>query len=98
LANETDAARLLADHSAGLGAPAWVVILALPGLYLAAWFIQWRTARYRNDESLRRRSRAYPTVKRALKAIDKEGGAEPLAATRRGARWRACWRDRFARR
>ncbi|MBN2561583.1 MAG: protein BatD [Phycisphaerae bacterium] len=67
LANYTDPALLLADQSGTLGTRAWAVLALMPSVYFATWFVRRQAARYRDDEALRRRSRAYSTAKKALK-------------------------------
>ncbi|MFH1419105.1 MAG: BatD family protein [Planctomycetota bacterium] len=66
LANSTDPAKVLADQSGRLGPGTWALLVAMPLVYLATWFIQRRALRYRDDEAFRRRSRAASTAKRAL--------------------------------
>lgn len=75
LANETDPASVLADQNGGLGPATAAVLVAMPVVYLATWLVQRRLARYRDDETWRRRSRAYATAKKALGAA--ESSASP---------------------
>ncbi len=67
-ANYTETALLLADQSGVFGVWTWGVLGLGPALYVGAWFVRRRVARYRDDEAFRRRSRAYATARRALKA------------------------------
>ncbi len=70
LANVTDPEALLADRSATIGRGALFLLAVMPAVYLLTWFIQRRAARYRDDQALRRRSRAYSTAKKALRQAD----------------------------
>lgn len=78
LANEDRPNLLLAEHAAVFGPGSWVLLGAMPLAYLGAWFIQRRAARFRDDEALRRRSRAYATAKKRLH----DGDSTPPAAIR----------------
>lgn len=70
LANETDAAVVLADQTGGVGGRTLVLLVALPLGYVGSWLLQRRSARYRDDVALRRRSRAYATAKKLLAAAE----------------------------
>ena len=69
LANDYDTDALLANQSGEIGMGAWILLAAMPLVYLMTWFVQRRAARYRDDVSLRRRSRAYATARKALKGV-----------------------------
>ena len=66
LANFDNPDQILASQSVRVGPMAWVVLLVMPAAYLVTWFIQRRSARYRHNQALRRRSRALTTAKKAL--------------------------------
>ncbi len=77
LANETNAARLLASQDAGVGVGVWALMAGGPLVYAGVWFVRRRTDRYRLDDAYRRRSSAYRTAKNAL--TDATPGAVRMA-------------------
>lgn len=68
LANDADAARLLADHAPGLGAGVVATLAVMPAGYLLAWAAHRRSTRYRDDLAWRRRTEAAKNARRALRA------------------------------
>lgn len=66
LANFDNPDQILASQSVRVGPMAWVVLLVMPAAYLVTWFIQRRSARYRHNQALRRRSTALTTARKAL--------------------------------
>jgi len=75
LANEDRPDLILTDQSGSLGATEIAILVLMPTAYLATWFLQRRAVRFRDDETYRRRSRAYSTARKALR----EGSASTAA-------------------
>lgn len=67
LANEDRPDLILANQSGSLGIIEWAVLALMPVAYWVTWFLQRRAVRFRNDETYRRRSRAYATARKALR-------------------------------
>lgn len=68
-ANYANVERMLVSRSEGLDTWAVALLAAMPALFLLTWFVTRRSARFRKDVSLRRRSRAYAAAKKALRRV-----------------------------
>jgi hypothetical protein len=66
LANFRQPDEILTDQAARMGSAAWGAIIAFPLIYLTVFIVQARSARFRDDAALRRRSRAFATARRSL--------------------------------
>lgn len=64
--NFTDPELVLATSTGYIGTGVWVLLAALPLIYLVTWIVQTRSARLRDNVALRRRTQALPTARRAL--------------------------------
>ena len=76
MANTTDPSEVLADQSGRIATHVWIILAALPAVYLGTWLIQRRTLRLRDDTALRRRGKAMADARRRLAAA---GGADAHA-------------------
>jgi hypothetical protein len=68
--NEDKVELVLADQSGAIGAGSWLLLMMAPLAYLVTWFVHRRAARFRDDEALRRRSRAYAAARKLLRVGD----------------------------
>jgi hypothetical protein len=75
LPNDVNADRLLAASGDAMGRAGLGVLAGLPAVYLAAWLVHVRAARFRDDRALRRRHGAYRAARRMLQAVD--GATDP---------------------
>lgn len=64
--NYTDPTMVLADQTSEIGPATWCLLAALPLIYLVTCLVQARSARFRNNEALRRRSQAFAIARNAL--------------------------------
>jgi len=75
LPNETNPDRLLVSQSMSLGSGGWAILTLSPALYLAAFLLQRRMLRLRQDDAYRRRHGAYRRARRAL--VESDGVLSP---------------------
>src|SRR6185369_4737228 len=69
----------LVDQTVHVGPVTAGVLIGLPILYAGTVVTQRRSARFRNDQALRRRSRAYSTARRILRANGRASSPDAVA-------------------
>jgi len=69
-ANEDDPARVLADQRAEIGPLSWTLLAGMPVIYAIVSLVQARSARFRGDVALRRRSGAAAKARKMLQRSD----------------------------